>query len=553
MNCKNMTIKLLIAIFVFLPLIVKANDYCTVVSGDGKSIGSEIACGEEHFYIIDSDDNNVKMLTKYNLYAGQNYTVLTFTEERWNELMAKYGSNLTYLLSEPEFDGYDNFHTFDHVNHSIVVSRDLEYDYKKIVLSEERWNEVASQYDIHYYSNPYTNNQSLYYDHSLNEIPEINGYNIMYVNIERKTIGARKRVNDYEVKQSSIAIGAHGDTLGQPEYPEYGVFTASGYSVGPDVTDVYSGGFRDTVFELDYSTYNRPFQIYLEYLENYGFEDIDLMSIKDLNRIVQTVSNRTLPLEDWLTGWQEVTDVFNNRYNIMGSFKEYLPAGYEWLYSTTYWTKSFVDADDITETYDIFVDTLGNMCNAGFCNGVIGAGHRPVLTLPRTNIIYNIEVETNNNGTVEVVTTANGGEEISFVLKSRSGYKLKSLVLKDADGNTVVFDEVSVNDDGDIVVNTNKFTMPLSSVRIIANWEEEEETTPDTPTDPDEGNNNNNNENNNNNLEPMNGEISTDEKVPITGDNIVESLSFLGISIMILTGVIFAGKKNNKKKRLIIE
>ena len=165
MNRKNMTIKLLIAIFVFLPLIVKANDYCTVVSGDGKSIGSEIACGEEHFYIIDSDDNNVRMLTKYNLYAGQNYTVLTFTEERWNELMAKYGSNLTYLLSEPEFDGYDEFHTFDHVNHSIVVSRNLEYDYKIIVLSEERWNEVASQYDIHYYSNPYTNNQSLYYDH----------------------------------------------------------------------------------------------------------------------------------------------------------------------------------------------------------------------------------------------------------------------------------------------------------------------------------------------------------------------------------------------------
>ena len=80
MNCKNMTIKLLIAIFVFLPLIVKANDYCTVVSGDGKSIGSEIACGEEHFYIIDSDDNNVRMLTKYNLYDG--YIRMTQTDKK---------------------------------------------------------------------------------------------------------------------------------------------------------------------------------------------------------------------------------------------------------------------------------------------------------------------------------------------------------------------------------------------------------------------------------------------------------------------------------------
>ena len=152
MNCKNMTIKLLIAIFVFLPLIVKANDYCTVVSGDGKSIGSEIACGEEHFYIIDSDDNNVKMLTKYNLYDGYNFTIVTFSEDRWNELLAQYSANITNILAEPEFDGYDDIRSFDYTNHSILLSRNLEYDYKNIVFTEERWSELVTEYHIHYYS-----------------------------------------------------------------------------------------------------------------------------------------------------------------------------------------------------------------------------------------------------------------------------------------------------------------------------------------------------------------------------------------------------------------
>ena len=51
-----------------IPFYVSAKEYCKVVSGNGKDIGSEIACGTEHFYIIDSNEDEIKMLAKYNLY-----------------------------------------------------------------------------------------------------------------------------------------------------------------------------------------------------------------------------------------------------------------------------------------------------------------------------------------------------------------------------------------------------------------------------------------------------------------------------------------------------
>ena len=60
-----------------LPFMVNAKEYCKVVSGNGKDIGSEIACGTEHFYIVDSNEDEVKMLAKNNLYAG----LITYKEE----------------------------------------------------------------------------------------------------------------------------------------------------------------------------------------------------------------------------------------------------------------------------------------------------------------------------------------------------------------------------------------------------------------------------------------------------------------------------------------
>ena len=50
-----------------------------VISGDLETVGSEVAIGDEHFYIISSDEDSVTMLAKYNLHVGnsvdESYTV----------------------------------------------------------------------------------------------------------------------------------------------------------------------------------------------------------------------------------------------------------------------------------------------------------------------------------------------------------------------------------------------------------------------------------------------------------------------------------------------
>ena len=59
-----------VLVLLLIPIIANAEEgYCTIISGTGKDIGDEIACGTEHFYVIDNDGTNTKMLAKYNLYV----------------------------------------------------------------------------------------------------------------------------------------------------------------------------------------------------------------------------------------------------------------------------------------------------------------------------------------------------------------------------------------------------------------------------------------------------------------------------------------------------
>lgn len=50
--------------------VVFAKEYSEVVSGTGRDLGDEIACGSEHFYLLSNENNKIRMLAKYNLYTG---------------------------------------------------------------------------------------------------------------------------------------------------------------------------------------------------------------------------------------------------------------------------------------------------------------------------------------------------------------------------------------------------------------------------------------------------------------------------------------------------
>ena len=54
-------------------ILVNAEETYNVITGTGKYLGDEIACGSEHFYVLSSDKDQTRMLAKYNLYTG--YTI----------------------------------------------------------------------------------------------------------------------------------------------------------------------------------------------------------------------------------------------------------------------------------------------------------------------------------------------------------------------------------------------------------------------------------------------------------------------------------------------
>jgi hypothetical protein len=482
MKCKKLTLFILIASLFFIPFYVNAKESCTIVSGNGTDIGSEIACGTEHFYVIDSNDTSVRMLAKYNLLVGESINRITFSQERWDELVSKYyydwyGSTYFYrsMLAEPEFDGEYGFSNngmdaVDVDNRAIYTIKEWNMEYKKIVVSEERFNELQTQYRISSTGDDYSRD-------ILNE-PEFDGWFISYINPEYYTFGLHREIN-IPVKQDPTAIGAHGTTPGSPDFPMVGFIKSQydlGFSVDAPKTDSYRGGYNN--FEIDQERlktegnyYHNYLKDYAKTLDNYEIEEYSYLSIDGLDNIVYKLTNNHLPLEDWLTGWQTATGTFGN-YNIMGSFKEYLPNGYEWLYSTTYWTMSGIGTGT-TDRYEIFIDTLGNVCNDYYCEVAVGAGVRPVITIPKIEVpSYTITPVTDENGTIEVATESAGGESISFVLKAKAGYKLKNLVLKTASGTEVAFDNVTEDDSGNIIVYTSNFVMPNENVTLTATWEE---------------------------------------------------------------------------------
>ena len=61
---------LFILLMLLFPNIVQAKDKCYALDGDGKTFGNEIVCDSEHFYVLGSTEDSIRLLSKYNLYTG---------------------------------------------------------------------------------------------------------------------------------------------------------------------------------------------------------------------------------------------------------------------------------------------------------------------------------------------------------------------------------------------------------------------------------------------------------------------------------------------------
>ena len=168
-----------------------------------------------------------------------------------------------------------------------------------------------------------------------------------------------------------------------------------------------------------YYTYSGAYRYYHSYystLINDGYDVLDVNSITvgEINAIVEKVGGSELPLEEWYINAEEMgyDYVTENGFYILGSIKDYVPEEYNWLWSTTYWTRTFDD----TEFYIYFIDTLGDLCLSHYCQGAIGAGLRPIVTMSVSSIEFNVYTEDDGlSAQVEymVLITEDGAEVLS--------------------------------------------------------------------------------------------------------------------------------------------
>ena len=72
----------------------------SIISGDLETVGSEVAIGEEHFYIISSDEDSVTMLAKYNLHVGK------VVDSSWRPVLLE---NPTGIQDSSAIGNFDDF------------------------------------------------------------------------------------------------------------------------------------------------------------------------------------------------------------------------------------------------------------------------------------------------------------------------------------------------------------------------------------------------------------------------------------------------------------
>lgn len=206
---KRKLLILFLLVFMFL-LPVNANeDKYTIVSGNLETVGSEVCLGEECFYVIGNDGNNVKLFAKYNLLVGNSYD----------------GTNAVALekttgIQDPTAIGWFNGYTAD--NPLIGTYPFYERDY---------WSSSTSNYPAYVY-----NEKSLIY-------PFVENYESYLIN--KGVALSDARLISYE---ELLELGCDGDDLTCKNAPKWVWSTTywTGSVKGSQywVTFVYShGGF----------------------------------------------------------------------------------------------------------------------------------------------------------------------------------------------------------------------------------------------------------------------------------------------------------------------
>lgn len=446
---------LALLMILLMPFVVNAKEFCNVVSGNGMTIGSEIACGSERFYVIERKDDNIKMLSKYNLYVGSNYNKI------------KLDIKKTYIKIEADDTSWNNAEYYfegQQVSGFNEWKSKINSTYNKSGWMLDNISPVMEK------SDQYTEGDKTYYDVTYKFYPQ------KYIEDD----------TDGYALQNELARGVTGDK-GNANYPLYATLVlfpdSDGYSLNNFISsyNVFKDGYTNFEFK-DGTTIKNYLNKYKTNLNDFGYEisSVDMINMEEITELVKSINNKDLPLEEWYdnSAIKNEEDSFDDYY-IFGDLKDYVPDNYSWLWGTTYWTKtllgSYSKIDNDTNGEEVyFVSSTGEICSSESdeCGGAIPrAGLRPVVTITSDNLKYLIRTKTDGNGTIEVVDSAYGNDTIQFKVESKKGYKLTSVTITTDSGEKIEFREGEItNNNGIYSIDKNKFTMPFENVTIEARW-----------------------------------------------------------------------------------
>ncbi len=100
---------------------------CNVISGNGSSVGDEIVCGTESFNVISSTENNITMLSKYNLNVGDNKVVLGADGIQEKDALGKKDNFQTYATVAYNTDNSNIDHYLDFYKTYLTSKSKLDY------------------------------------------------------------------------------------------------------------------------------------------------------------------------------------------------------------------------------------------------------------------------------------------------------------------------------------------------------------------------------------------------------------------------------------------
>ncbi len=419
---------ILILFLIMFPLSVNA-EFCKVTKGTGQDIGDEVQCGTESFYLVSNQEDRIELLAKYNLFVGD---------------------IISYFDVDEEHSTYSNQYSAS--EYCSAKSRELGFNAYKTYSIGEFLNSSFTLYGCRVYEN-------IEYD---------------------------------KVRQDERAVGTKLDGTGHSILPLYGITY-----MNPEWGNVFNGttNFQNNYDEngnliVEGSVFKQYLNGYKEELERQEIEveDVSFITLTKTLELLKNISNKDI----------EVNIEYPNEATYTGEFfygkmdiKNYTENN-KWIYDVTYWLGSGFEGDPDDGIHDFkndyYISNEGMLCaiGRGECTYLpypIGNGVRPLITIAKGNVLYDIKVETDGNGSIEAPEKAYGNDFIRFKVVPKPGYKLNKLTVITDSGETVEYTEESFieNPDGTTSVDSSVFTMPFENVTIRASWRMDVVPTP-TPT-----------------------------------------------------------------------